>query len=171
MEEVFRPVISSYSRAQAIEDGFLVDMSEALVPCRFKYPVALSRAAYEATIAAGGTWEPNGNGESLKLPAGQDVKGRAHDVFWMLTDAINHPRHRTWVCACGFYDTVSSVYDAKICPKCGEHMTAEPCQRVEFAVLVDTRGNGRKTKVQLYSVCGPGDTEAPVITIMLQDED
>jgi hypothetical protein len=174
MEEVFGPVISSYSRAQAIEDGFLVDMSEALVPCPFKYPVAMSRAAYEETIANGGAWlssEGGGNYQYLQLPAGQDIKGRAHDVFWMLTDAINHPRHRSWVCACGFYDTVSSVYDAKICPKCSEQMTAEPCQRVEFAVLVDIHGNGRKTKVQLYSVCGPGDTAEAVITIMLQGED
>jgi hypothetical protein len=54
MEETFGPVITCYSRAQAIEDGVLVDMSEAITPCPFKYPVAMTIAAYTATIAAVG---------------------------------------------------------------------------------------------------------------------
>jgi hypothetical protein len=43
--------------------------------------------------------------------------------------------------------------------------------RIWFSVLVDTHGNGRRTKVDLYSVCGPGDDAAPVLTIMLRGED
>jgi hypothetical protein len=149
LEETFGEVISSYSRAQAIEDGVLVDVSEALTPCPFKYPVAMSRGAYEATIAAGGKWENDYNdpqdiltpsGATLKLPGGQDVEGRMHDVFWMLQSAIRG-------------------------------IQRERVDRICFSVQVDTHGNGRKTRVDLYSVCGPGDTEAPVITIMLQGED
>jgi hypothetical protein len=149
MEETFGPVISGYSRAQAIADGVLVDMSEAITPCPFKYPVAMTRAAYEATIAACGTWEReqlpehleadlDGYAEILKLPGGQDVQGRAHDVFTMLLAAIRAGR------------TTDKIW---------------------FSVLVDIHGNGRKTKVDLYSVCGPGDTESPVLTIMLRGED
>ena len=148
LEETFGPVISSYSRAQAIDDGVLVDVTEALAPCPFKYPVAMTRGAYEATIAAGGKWENDYNdpqdiltpsGATLKLPGGQDVQGRMHDVFWMLQQAIKREMGGT--------------------------------NRVDFRVLVDVHGNGRHTPVELYSVCGPGDTEAPVITIMLQGED
>ena len=150
IEETFGEVISSYSRAQAIEDGVLVDVSKVLEPCPFKYPVAMTIAAYSATIAAGGKWVSDSTGkqyleqldatETLKLPGGQDVKGRLHDVFWMLQDAIKRMNGAT--------------------------------DRVSFTVVVDAKGNGsRRNRVELYSVCGPGDTDAPVITIMLQGED
>jgi hypothetical protein len=149
MEETFGPVISSYSRAQAIEDGVLVDVSKVLEPCPFKYPVAMTIAAYSAAICAGGKWvndTSNDNDKTvcgsatLVLPGGQDVKGRLHDVFWMLQDAIKRMNGAT--------------------------------DRVSFTVVVDAKGNGsRRNRVELYSVCGPGDTDAPVITIMLQGED
>ena len=141
--ELFGEPVYRYSRQQAIEDGVLVDLSIAITPCPFKYPVAMTRTAYAATIEAGGTYtadpDDNEGGEVLKLPRGQDVRGRLHDVFWMLQLAI---RQQTG-----------------------------PADRVHFSVRVDTQGNGRRTQVDLYSVCGPGDTEAPVITIMLEGED
>jgi hypothetical protein len=147
MEETFGPVISSYSRAQAIADGVLVDVSNVLTPCPFKYPVAMTIAAYSATICAGGKWvndTSNDNDKTvcgsatLVLPGGQDVKGRMHDVFWMLQCAIKSSGMR---------------------------------ESVNFSVMVDTHGNGHHNRVDLYSVCGPGDTVAPVLTIMLQGED
>jgi hypothetical protein len=143
MESLFGEVMSTYSRAQGIQDGVLVDVSDALTPCPFKYPVAMSRAAYEATIAIGGEWVAIENPtddmiEKLQLPGGQDVAGRLHDVFSMALEAIRR---------------------------------GTTTDRIWFSVLVDTHGNGRKTKVDLYSVCGPGDTAAPVITIMLRGED
>ena len=155
MEELFGPVISGYSRAQAIEDGVLVDVSQGLTPCPFKYPVAMTRAAYQATIAAGGRWvnEPEciggegSAGATLKLPGGQDVQGRLHDVFQMLIATMRNPRLHALQRA----NTSSD--------------------RVYFSVLVDRHGNGRHTTVELYSQCGPGDTPAPVITILLQGED
>jgi hypothetical protein len=87
-EEIYGPAISTYTRAQAIADGVLVDVSNVLDPCPFKYPVAITRAAYLATIAAGGTWTPgetihaeNPDAEYLRLPGGQDERGRLHDLF------------------------------------------------------------------------------------------
>jgi len=138
------PVIYSYTRAQAIEDGVLVDVTHAtdasgqrLSP--FRYPVAMTRAAWEATIAAGGEWEDDADGEAvLRYPGGQDFAGRMHDVFSMLRFAIARPH--------------------------------EP-DRVTFSVLVDVNGDGRKTKVDLWSHCGPGDNAEPVLTIMLPNED
>ena len=79
LREVFGEVIDSYSRAQAIEDGVLVDLT-AVCPKEagiFKFPVACT-----ATV-----WE-----ECIKVPAGmegaQDLAGRAWDVCWMLLCAI-----------------------------------------------------------------------------------
>lgn len=153
-EEIFGAPIYAYTRAQAIADGVLVDLSEAIKPMPFKYPVAMTRAAYAATIEAGGQWvtesQPDrktdhvcvldtGALEVLKLPNGQDVAGRIHDVFHLLLHAID--------------------------------CTPGPASRVKFSVLVDKHGNGRHSRVDLCSVCGPGDDAAPVITIMLPDED
>lgn len=95
---LFGSVIYSYTRAQAIEDGVLVSLDDAtdssgrkLSP--FKYPVAMTRGAYEATVAVGGRWVPEPDGtEVLILPGGQDVAGRLHDVFWLMQLAIRQAR-------------------------------------------------------------------------------
>ena len=136
--DIFGEPIAVYSRRQAIEDGVLVDVSEVITPCPFKYPVAMTLAAWAATIEAGGTWHKDGDGESLTLPGGQDVQGRTWDVFMTMLATIR---------------------------------AGGSTARVKFAVVVDTNGNGRKTRVELESICGPGDDASPVITIMLQGED
>ncbi len=159
MEDVFGPVIDGYSRAQAIEDGVLVDVSKAIEPCPFKYPVAMTRAAYAECIEAGGTWEhepwPDGfkredgtsGDEVLKLPGCQDVTGRLWDVFNMAIMASKAQR--------------------------------APTDRVHFQVSVwlppvtpkEIEADGKRKTVKLWSMCGPGDNAEPVITIMLEGED
>ena len=68
----FDPVISVYTRAQAIEDGILVDVSETAREAGFKIPVAVTRAVWDRLVA---------------LPEGyqgfQDESGRLWDVLWM----------------------------------------------------------------------------------------
>ena len=68
----FDPVISVYTRAQAIEDGILVDVSETAREAGFRIPVAITRAVWERLVA---------------LPEGyqgfQDEAGRLWDVLWM----------------------------------------------------------------------------------------
>src|SRR5215207_3343934 len=93
-------LISSYTRAQAIADGTLIDLTDAtdrdgrkLSP--FKWPVAMTAAAFGEAVAAGGEWQPDAGGdEVLVLPGGQDFAGRLWDVFWMLLCAI-HTRPAT----------------------------------------------------------------------------
>ena len=43
----FDPVLSVYTRAQAIEDGFLVDVSDTAREAGFKIPVAVSRTVWD----------------------------------------------------------------------------------------------------------------------------
>lgn len=65
--------IFSYTRAQAIADGVLVDLTSAtddkgqrLCPqAGFKVPVAITRTAWAQTIEAGGSWKPDGEVKSL----------------------------------------------------------------------------------------------------------
>ena len=47
----FDPVISVYTRAQAIEDGILVDVSETAREAGFKIPVAITRAVWDRLVA------------------------------------------------------------------------------------------------------------------------
>ena len=68
----FGPVLSVYTRAQAIDDGILVDVSDTAREAGFKIPVALTHAVWDRLVA---------------LPEGyrgfQDERGRLWDVLWM----------------------------------------------------------------------------------------
>lgn len=85
-ETLFGPVIHSYTRADAIEDGVLVDLMQEgsfslplVKEAGFKYPVAMTIGAFTACIC---------NPDNAILPPGQDVTGRLWDVLWMLSCAI-----------------------------------------------------------------------------------
>jgi len=138
--------IFRYTRAQAIADGVLVDLTSAtddkgqrLCPqAGFKVPVAITRTAWAQTIEAGGSWKPDGEGEVLELKGGQSLTGRLWDVLSMLRVASRQ---------------------------------AGSTDRVHFQVLVDVDGDGRHETVRLWALCGPGDDAQPVITIMLEGED
>jgi hypothetical protein len=75
-------VIHTYSRAQAIADGVLVDVSEWASPREmiggFRIPVAVTATVW-ALIEP-----PNGSAESRR--------GRAHDVLWMAAVAARGHR-------------------------------------------------------------------------------
>ncbi|MDE0171941.1 MAG: hypothetical protein OYH76_13180 [Defluviicoccus sp.] len=69
---VFGPVVVAYTRARAIDDGFLVDVSETAREAGFKIPVAVTRTVWNRLVA---------------LPEGyrgfQDESGRLWDLLWM----------------------------------------------------------------------------------------
>ncbi len=69
-------LIHRYSRADAIRDGVLIDVSATAQEAGFKYPVALTAAAWAKCVA---------------VPPGvlcQDEPGRLWDVVWMLRCAV-----------------------------------------------------------------------------------
>jgi hypothetical protein len=72
------PVIFQYSRAQAIEDGVLIDMTEWAKEVGFNIPVACTSAAWNGYIV------PTDRTREI----GQSERGRAHDLLWMLFNAI-----------------------------------------------------------------------------------
>lgn len=83
-ENVFEnaPVIFSYTRAQAIEDGVLVDLTEWAAETGFKIPVACTSTVWDNYIVP-----PTGAHE-----VGQSERGRAHDLLWMLYVNIRRSR-------------------------------------------------------------------------------
>ncbi len=82
--DIFGPTIHSYTRAQAIDDGILIDVSEIAKESGFKFPVALTRAAWEDCVA----W----NDDCNKRQTYQDESGRLWDVLQMLHFAIKCSR-------------------------------------------------------------------------------
>jgi len=75
---LFGNVIHAYSRAQAIEDGFMVDLSQssAAKECGFTFPIAMTRAVWDKYV------------EVPPKVKGQDVNGRLWDIVYMLHYAI-----------------------------------------------------------------------------------
>ena len=69
-------LIHRYTRAQAVADGVLVDVTATAKEAGITYPAAVTRAVFERYIRV-----PDG-------VIGQDERGRAWDVLWMLRFAI-----------------------------------------------------------------------------------
>lgn len=75
LAEVFGDSIHTYTRAQAIEDGVLVDVSETAREAGFRLPVAMTRAAWDDCVE----WSEIDNQRQIY----QDEAGRLWDVLWM----------------------------------------------------------------------------------------
>ena len=71
----FGPVIYAYTRADALRDGELIDVSTMAAEMGYRVPVAVTRAVWVGVV------EPD------ETP-GQSVEGRLWDVLWMLHYAI-----------------------------------------------------------------------------------
>jgi hypothetical protein len=69
--DFFGAPIFTYSRAQAIRDGVLIDVSATAREAGIRYPVALTRAVWDAHVAV------------APGVIGQDEAGRLWDVLWM----------------------------------------------------------------------------------------
>ena len=78
-ESFFGEVISTYTRAQAIEDGVLIDAGPTAKEVGFKQ-VALTSAVWSDCVA----WTDS---DSRKMPF-QDQSGRLYDVLFMAAFAI-----------------------------------------------------------------------------------
>ncbi len=76
-ESPFGEVIYAYTRAHAIEDGVLVDVTETAKEAGIKYPTAVTEALWNGYI------EPR---ERLK-DLGQSVQGRLWDVLFLFAFA------------------------------------------------------------------------------------
>lgn len=125
-DPVFGPIISAYTRAQAIADGVLIDVSEMAREAGIKYPTTITSTAWAAYVRV-----PKG-------VTGQDEKGRLWDILNMYCFAVKTSKKRECV--------------------------------LRFEVLV-RNDNTKPKSVTLKAIVGPGDTSAPVVTIMLPEED
>jgi hypothetical protein len=77
-------VIYRYTRAQALEDGALVDAGPSARDAGFRVPVALTAAVWAQCVE----WP-----EDLRGLAGQSERGRLWDVLWMAGHAARVHRN------------------------------------------------------------------------------
>jgi len=76
-DPLFGPVIYVYSRAQAIADGVLVDVTETAKEVGFKLPVAITEALQNRLTPT-----------KADAGLGQDYDGRLWDVLWLAAFTI-----------------------------------------------------------------------------------
>jgi hypothetical protein len=107
-------VIHAYSRAQAIADGVLVDVSNAAAEAGFKLPCAMTRDAWVDAVE----WSEYDEARKAE-GTGQSLLGRLWDVLYLAHLAARHGRGQDRVTF-----TVSRV------PREGASVTPEPMQLV-----------------------------------------
>ena len=83
-ESFFGDIISTYTRAQAIEDGVLINISPIAEEAGFEWPVAMTAGAWADCVA----WSDRDN----QAQAYQDQSGRLWDVIFMAFQAISLSR-------------------------------------------------------------------------------
>lgn len=115
-------VIHTYTRAQAIEDGFLIEPDEALVKeAGIKVPVAIALEAWHDCVA----WD-----EDDKPGLGQSEAGRLWDVLFMTRRAA---------LAAGGVSDWFSVELVRV-PREGPEQTAQP---VTLHAVIDGGDDGK----------------------------
>lgn len=85
----FGEVLCAYTRADALADGVLVDVSDTAQEAGLRWPTALTREAWEDCVA----W---GEADDKRKPEylGQDEAGRLWDVLSMLAYAVRSAKAR-----------------------------------------------------------------------------
>jgi hypothetical protein len=73
LESVYGPTIDTYSRADALADGVLIDVSDTAREAGILYPIALTTLAHETCVAL----------TDAARDAGCDEDGRLWDVLMM----------------------------------------------------------------------------------------
>lgn len=79
LAEIFGEPIHTCTRAQAIDDGGLVDVTETAREAGFRIPVAMTRGAWADCVE----WSETDS----KRQTYQDEAGRLWDVLWMAMNA------------------------------------------------------------------------------------
>jgi|GEM_PF-176175 len=141
VKDVFGEVISSYSRAEALADGVLKDVTETAKEAGIVYPVAISQGLWGGYIEVP---------ESLK--GIQDLQGRLWDVLTMFRFSAKATKKAG-------DEVMESQRDA---PQTMFFKT--------IFQMPSTRGTPKMETVSIKSICGTGDNAEPVLTFMLPEE-
>ena len=108
-------LISSYSRAQAVADGVLINITKLASEAGFRYPVAMTSAAWHDCVRVD------------SADGVHDETGRLWDVLNMLSFAIKGNRESSVIHFCvAVADAHERVTEVRLKCICGPGDTAEP---------------------------------------------
>ena len=141
MRELFGEPIHAYTRAQAIEDGQLIDVSTTAREAGIVWPVAMTCAAWGDCV------EWTDETERRKGYSGQDEAGRLWDVCWMLSRVVLRAARQ------------------------GLQASPAHSMYVELLRVPREGRGIKPRLVHLKFIVGPGDNGRPCITVMLPGED
>ena len=141
VEGLFGVTGHRFSRAQALDDGVLIDCSSTAQEAGIVWPVAITAAAWADCVG----WS-DADDQRKRGHTGQSESARLWDVCWMASMAIRAALRR------------------------GQDEAGPPLAFQLYRVPRDGRGI-RPRLVTLLLRVGPGDTGEPVITILLPGED
>src|SRR5512136_1747258 len=95
-------VVYTYTRSQAVADGFQIDVSKTAHEAGIRFPVFITRGVYEQCVAV-----PPG-------VTGQDEAGRLWDLVWMLRFAIIRSKPGTTRLTVALYVRNSDKHPARL---------------------------------------------------------
>jgi hypothetical protein len=109
-------VIYSYTRANAIEDGVLVDVSATAKEAGINFPVALTSTVWDLYIVP-----------SVKLEGhGQSIAGRLWDLLWMFRVNALRTNSSLLFYSCMFLNENEKPEEVKFKALCGPGDNCEP---------------------------------------------
>ena len=82
---IYGNYISVYTRAQAIEDGVLIDVTKMANEAGIKYPVAVTQGLWSAYIVP----------DDRSKKYGQSENGRLWDTLWMFKKAAGRSKNES----------------------------------------------------------------------------
>jgi hypothetical protein len=141
MTAIFGEPIYTYTRAQAIEDGQLIDVSTTAREAGIVWPVALTSTAWADCV------EWTDATEARKGYTGQSESGRLWDVCWMLSRVVLRAARQ------------------------GLQASPAHPMYVELLRTPREGRGVRPRLVHLKFIVGPDDTGRPCITVMMPGED
>ena len=141
IEDIFGPVIHAYTRAEAIDDGVLVDVSELAKEAGIRLPTAITSAVHARYVEV-----------PEELKGHQDEVGRLWDILWMFSCAVRSGKLHG---AQGTFEVIVANLET----------AALEANEKPFEQSITRR------LVTLKAVCGPADDGSPCITIMQPSEE
>lgn len=141
LADLFGEPISTYTRAEAIEDGALIDVSATAREAGVAWPVALTSAAWADCV------EWTEDTEKRKGYTGQSESGRLWDVCWMLSRVVLRAARQ------------------------GLQASPAHPMYVELLRTPREGRGVKPRLVHLKFIVGPDDNGRPCITVMLPRED
>ena len=108
-------IISTYTRKQAIEDGILIDVSDAAKCAGIKHPTAITKNLWCCWVAV-----PEG------LEGLQDASGRLWDVLWMFSVAARKITGDRLTYSVLFQTAEKRQQEVQLNAVCGPGDNAEP---------------------------------------------